>query len=109
MITHISPGIFILYTVQNGQPRFVGYDEHDIRAKVLKWVGRSYRYFKFDNSESAEAAFHKLCELYHTHKKTLDNTRHPEGSPGSAWRCLLCETFEKKERPGSSGRSLAKD
>jgi hypothetical protein len=105
MMTKTSPGIFVLYTVQNGTPRYVGYDELDVRQKLLKWVGRSYRYFGFEYFGSPEESFHELCELYHQYKKTLDNTRHPEGQSGTEWRCLLCDAAEKKERLGPAGRS----
>lgn len=106
MMTKTSPGSFVLYTIQNGPPRYVGYDETDVKGKLLKWVGRSYRYFGFEFSESGDDAFHELCKLYHDHKKTLDNTRHPEGAAGSEWRCFLCDASEKKERLGSSGRGV---
>jgi hypothetical protein len=97
VLTRTSPGVFLLYTLQAGPPRYAGSSEDDIRAKILKWVGRSYRFFKFDYCPSAEAAFYQLCELYHTHKKTLDNARHPEALAGSSWRCPLCEASEKRE------------
>jgi hypothetical protein len=104
MLTRASPGIFVLYTIQNGPPRYVGHDELDVKSKLLKWVGRSYRYFSFEYASSGEDAFHELCQLFHAQKKTLDNARHPEGAVGSAWRCLLCDASEKNERIGSAGR-----
>lgn len=94
IILHARPGVFLLHTVPDGPPRYLGRDDHDVRAKLLKWLGRSYRYFRFLYGETAAEAFRKQCELYHHHKRTLDNTRHPERPPGTDWRCALCDHYE---------------
>jgi hypothetical protein len=94
MVLHAQPGVFLLLTVPDGPPRYLGRDDKDIREKLVKWLGRSYRYFKFLYCETPQEAFQKQCELYHSHKRTLDNTRHPERSEGTEWRCSLCDFYE---------------
>lgn len=94
MVRKPQPGVFLLHTVQGGQPRFLGRDDKDVRDKLLKWLGRSYRYFQFDYCETPEEAFHRQCELYHQFKQNLDNTRHPERPDGTEWRCPLCDFYK---------------
>lgn len=94
LVRQPQPGVFLLYTVQGGQPRFLGRDDKDVRDKLLKWLGRSYRYFQFDYCETPEEAFRRQCELYHQLKQNLDNTRHPERPAGTEWHCPICNFYE---------------
>jgi hypothetical protein len=94
MVRKPQPGIFLLHTVPGGQPRFLGRDDRNVRDKLLKWLGRSYRYFQFDYCETPEEAFRRQCELYHQLKQYLDNTRHPERPDGTDWRCPLCDFYK---------------
>jgi hypothetical protein len=86
-----GPGVFAL-----GYPgpadvfyvNFVGRDDGDLRARLLDFIGSDVG-FKFRTLDSAQAAFHRECELFHAFRPP-GNRIHPSRPRLTTWTCPRC-------------------
>jgi hypothetical protein len=88
-----SPGVYAL-GYKKGKTfiiQHVGRSDTDVNAQLREHIGK-YEQFKFDTSETPEAAFIKECELYHAFRG-LDGGNHPDRPQGAMWQCPKCNVF----------------
>ncbi len=86
-----SPGVFALGYAGPGNVFYVNYigrADGDLRARLLEFIG-SDAGFKFGPSPSAEDAFHRECELFHSFRPP-NNRVHPCRPPLTTWSCPRC-------------------
>lgn len=102
MVTKESPGVYILLKQYNGSPKYVGRADNDLNHRLHKWSDKGYKYFLFDYCSSAEEAFRLECELYHQHKQTLENNKHPERPEDTVWECPKCNIFSWQIKGGQN-------
>jgi ribosomal protein L40E len=98
-----SPGVYALGRKQNKtlHVRYFGRSDSDLNAQLKKHIGQ-YDSFKFDYSDTPEAAFTKECELYHDFRGPegkLDNKNHPERPQGMMWLCQKCGVYSSQVAP----------
>lgn len=82
-------GVYLLRNSRSGPPRYVGRSDSDVRRRLLNQARKSdYRYFTVEHKRSAREAWHREAHLYHYHKSSLDNERHPP--PPAGMSCPKC-------------------
>lgn len=94
-----SPGVYALgyrkgksFIVQH-----IGRSDTNVNGQLKEHIGK-YDRFKFDTSDSPQAAFIKECELYHSFggpEGKLDNKNHPDPE-GMAWSCPKCTVLDSQ-------------
>jgi len=99
-VTKVSPGVYALGTKDGNtfHVHCVGRSDIDVKAELREYVGK-YDRFKFEYSDSPEAAFLKECELYHAFRGSdgkLDNKTHPDKQQGAAWQCPMCASINNE-------------
>jgi len=90
-VSETRPGTYTLEdSVGLGDRRvfYVGRSDTDVNNQLHVHVG-SYPRFRFEYCSSAQRAFERQCALYHDFEP-YDNTVHPRRSPGTQWKCPLC-------------------
>lgn len=91
VVRHGRPGVFALGHVDPQQRFRIGYvgsSYSDLRHALMERIGTAAM-FKFDVTDSKLAAFHRVCELFHSFHPA-GNFLHPERAPGTDWRCPYC-------------------
>lgn len=92
VVTQKKPGVYALDKSAKGsfQVNYVGRADKDLNDRLKKWVGKGYKYFKFDYATSPKDAYEKECELWHDFgdpEGKLDNKNHPDCPNGTNWKC----------------------
>ena len=102
-----SPGAYALgvKSASHFQVHFVGRSDTHLKAQLKDYVGK-YPLFKFEYSDSPEAAFRKECELYHTFEPrgNLNNRHHPERPPEATWSCPHCDVLDSQALASSKAK-----
>jgi hypothetical protein len=92
-VSDASPGVYVLGKSVEAEGEFrvlyVGRDDRDIRSRLKLQVAKWYPQFFYKYYFSAQAAFEKECELYHS-LNPPDNKAHPARSDGTDWTCPRC-------------------
>lgn len=93
----VSPSRPGAYVLENfGDPPefrvdYVGRSDTDVNNQLHVHVG-SYKRFRYEYCDSAQAAFERECSLYHDFEPR-DNPIHPQRPPGTRWKCPRCRLF----------------
>jgi hypothetical protein len=92
------PGVYTLFERREGPVKYVGRSDTDLQRELRENVGRgNYQFFKFDHCGKREA-WVRECHLYHRHRKTTDNVKHPDRPANPMWKCPYegCEYNKKR-------------
>jgi hypothetical protein len=87
-----KPGTFAVgrYTANGFEMMNTGRSDTDLGESLRPWIGH-WPHFKFRYFESARAAFHKECELYHDFLGARQpRLAHPVRAVGTDWSCPRC-------------------
>lgn len=82
-----SSGVYVLDRSATGgfTTHYVGRSDDDVNGRLKDWVGK-YKYFKFQYTSSAKAAFELECNVYHD-MSPVDNLAHPARPKGTSYKC----------------------
>lgn len=84
-----SKGVYTLWNSRSGPPRYVGRSDSDVQRRLLQQARKTdYSFFTVEHMNSTKEAWHREANLYHYHKSTLDNKRHPQAPKGMG--CPRC-------------------
>lgn len=86
-----SAGVYVLGMLQIGgaiTPRHVGRSDEDLRAELIKQIGKE-SHFVFAHLKSAARAYVAECELFH-HLSSQEQDHHPRRPGGTNYRCPHC-------------------
>lgn len=84
-----SIGVYLLRNSRTGPPRYVGRSDTDVQDRLMDYVrDDDYSYFSVEHYNSTRRAWNREANLYHYHKSTLDNKRHPAAPAGMG--CPRC-------------------
>ncbi|MDA0770421.1 MAG: hypothetical protein O2821_09380 [Chloroflexi bacterium] len=85
------PGVFLLRETVDGNVKYVGYSDSDLREYMLvkeeELVGRRFDFYNHRHANDADHAFEVACMFYHQYKKTLKRCLHPASPEGSSQGC----------------------
>ncbi len=93
-VSETRPGAYLLEDsadLVNFRVAYVGRSDINLNNQLHVHVG-SYKRFRYEYSNSPQAAFEKECELYH-HFEPRDNPIHPQRPLGTDWKCPRCSLF----------------
>jgi hypothetical protein len=85
------PGVYALGYLDQDDAFCITYVDcsyDDLAQELIAKVGTS-TLFKAHRCHSAEDAFQKVCELYHTFRP-FGNFLHPDRPKGVKWACPIC-------------------
>ena len=88
------PGAYVLEDssdLVNFHVVYVGRSDTNVNNQLHVHVG-SYKRFRYQYCSSGQAAFEKVCDLYHDFEPR-DNPIHPQRPGGTNWTCLHCGLF----------------
>ena len=88
------PGAYLLEESSdliNFRAGYVGRSESDVNNQLHVHVG-SYKRFRYQYCDTAQAAFERECALYHDFEPR-DNPIHPQRPAGTQWKCPRCGLF----------------
>lgn len=101
-VNSASPGVYALGYLREKTfiIQHIGRSDTNVNARLKEYIGK-YDRFKFDISDSPQAAFTKECQLYHAfggpQGRIPHNKNHPERPQGSTWLCpFLCGAFDSQ-------------
>lgn len=90
-------GVYTLYNTRDGPPRYVGRSDTDVRARLMDHVRKDeYSFFRVTHKKTPLDAWRREANLYHHHKSTLDNKRHPR--PPEGYSCPRCSKLDRADR-----------
>ena len=85
------PGVFLLRETVDGNVKYVGYSDSDLREYMLvkekELVDRHFDFYNHRHAENGDHAFEVACMFYHQYKKTLKRCLHPTSPEGSSQGC----------------------
>ena len=99
-VTKVSPGAYAVGARRGNSfyIQLVGRSDVDVKSQLRKHIGK-YELFKFEYFDSAEAAFTRECELYHTFNQPQGRLTagHPQRPANVTWQCPDCNVFESQD------------
>lgn len=111
-----SPGMFILYRTNLGNPAYVGRADYSLYNELKNWAKNpgTYRYYRYMKCSNADDAYQWHCMFWHHGQKTIDNSEakggaHPRPPVGSSVKCPFpgC-TFDEEREAEAAARAAEK-
>ncbi|MFE3455966.1 GIY-YIG nuclease family protein [Nocardiopsis aegyptia] len=82
-------GTYVLF--HHGQEHYIGRSDTCLRTRLLRHCTTAHaEYFAYDIHTTSEQAFSMECSLYHTHRSSLINVRHPDRPDYQNSVCPFC-------------------